>query len=51
MNSADALTPEQEERLGLTLMRAENARSGMLPKFGLFADDLSHDLGPLGQMI
>lgn len=45
------LTPIQEERLGLTLMRSETALFEMAAKFGLSPDDLSLDLGPLGRTI
>ena len=45
------LTPEQEEKLGLTLMRSEQALHSMAAKFGLKPDDLSLDLGPLGKTI
>lgn len=45
------LTPDQEERLGLTLMRSETALFDMAAKFGLSPDDLSLDLGPLGRTI
>ena len=45
------LTPEQEERLGATLMRAEQAIHDLAAKFGLGPADLSLDLGPLGRTI
>ena len=45
------LTPEQEEKLGLTLMRSEQALHSMAAKFGLKPEDLSLDLGPLGKTI
>ena len=48
---AGSLTPEQEERLGLTLMRAEAAVHDMAARFGLTPDQLSLDLGPLGRTI
>ncbi|MEM0935453.1 MAG: gas vesicle protein K [Pseudomonadota bacterium] len=48
---AGALTPEEEERLGLTLMRAEAAIREQAAHFGLRPEDLSLDLGPLGRTI
>ena len=45
------LTPEQEERLGTTLMRSQAALWDMAAKFGLKPEDLSLDLGPLGKTI
>ncbi|MCA0940841.1 gas vesicle protein K [Salipiger pacificus] len=48
---AGSLTPEQEERLGTTLMRAEEALHRLAAQFGLSPEDLSLDLGPLGRTI
>ena len=48
---AGRLTEEEEERLGLTLMRAEAAIREMAAKFGLDPGDLSLDLGPLGRTV
>lgn len=48
---AGELTPEQEEKLGLTLMRAEAALHDLADRFGLKPEDLSLDLGPLGRTI
>lgn len=45
------LSPEQEEALGTTLMRAEGAILEMAARFGLSAEDLSLDLGPLGRTV
>lgn len=45
------LTPEQEEKLGLTLMRAEAALHDLAARFGLRPEDLSLDLGPLGRTV
>ena len=45
------LTPDQEERLGTTLMRSEAALHDIAAKFGLGPQDLSLDLGPLGKTI
>jgi len=48
---AGSLTEEQEEKLGMTLMRAEQALVELAEKFGLSAADLSLDLGPLGRTV
>ena len=48
---AGTLTPQEEERLGLTLMRAEEAIAAQARAFGLTPDQLSLDLGPLGRTI
>lgn len=45
------LTPEQEEQLGSTLMRAEAAIHDLAARFGLSPEDLSLDLGPLGRTV
>jgi hypothetical protein len=45
------LTPEQEEKLGTTLMRAQSALWDMAARFGLKPEDLALDLGPLGKTI
>jgi hypothetical protein len=47
---AGKLTEEEEERLGLTLMRAEARIHDLADKFGLSPRDLSIDLGPLGRL-
>lgn len=46
-----ALTAEEEERLGLALMRSEGAIADVATKFGLDPADLSLDLGPLGRTV
>lgn len=48
---AGTLSQDEEERLGLTLMRAETALHDLASKFGLTPEDLSLDLGPLGKTI
>ena len=48
---AGTLTPDQEDKLGLTLMRAEAAIREQAAAFGLSAEDLSLDLGPLGRTV
>lgn len=50
-SEAGSLTPEEEERVGLTLQRAEHAIHEMAGKFGLTPEELSLDLGPLGRTI
>ena len=45
------LTPDQEEMLGATLMRAEAAIHDLAARFGLSPEDLSLDLGPLGRTV
>jgi hypothetical protein len=45
------LRPEQEEKLGQTLMRAEAAIHDLAARFGLRPEDLSLDLGPLGRTV
>lgn len=48
---AGRLSEEEEERLGLTLMRSEAAIRDMAAKFGLSEEELSLDLGPLGRTV
>ena len=45
------LTDEQVERLGLTLMRLEEAMARLLDHFELTPEDLNIDLGPLGPLL
>ena len=47
---AGRLTPEQEERLGDTLMRARERLLEIAAKFDLAEEDLRLDLGPLGRL-
>ncbi|MCW2319053.1 hypothetical protein M2322_004622 [Rhodoblastus acidophilus] len=47
---AGRLTPEEEEALGLTLMRAHEKILDLAEKFGLKPEDLRLDLGPLGRL-
>lgn len=44
------LTPEQEEKLGLTLMRARERLLEVAAQFDLEEKDLQLDLGPLGRI-
>jgi hypothetical protein len=48
---AGSLTEEQEERLGLTLMRLAERMGQLKAEFGLSDDDLNLDLGPLGRLL
>ncbi|MEU0395904.1 gas vesicle protein K [Streptomyces sp. NPDC006208] len=45
------LTPDQEERIGLTLMLLEDRMGTLLDTFGLRPEDLNIDLGPLGSLL
>ena len=44
------LPEETVERLGLSLMRLEQAMADLLDYFGLRREDLNVDLGPLGEL-
>ena len=44
------LTDEQVERLGLALLRLNDRMGELKETFGLTDDDLSIDLGPLGEL-
>jgi hypothetical protein len=44
------LTDEQIERLGLALLRLNERMGELKDTFGLTDDDLSIDLGPLGEL-
>ncbi|MER0449243.1 gas vesicle protein K [Streptomyces sp. NPDC006711] len=46
-----ALTEDQEERIGLTLMLLEDRMAELRSKFGLRPEDLNIDLGPLGPLL
>jgi hypothetical protein len=45
------LSDEQIERLGLTLMRLEEAMTDLCERFDLAPEDLNIDLGPLGTLL
>lgn len=47
---AGSLTPEQEEAVGLALMRARERIIELARQFGLGPADLKLDLGPLGRL-
>jgi hypothetical protein len=46
-----SLTPEEIERMGLTFLRLEERMSELKAHFGLEAEDLTLDLGPLGELL
>ncbi|MGL4241616.1 MAG: gas vesicle protein K [Beijerinckiaceae bacterium] len=48
---AGKLSPEEEESLGLTLMRAEQKIHDLAREFGLEPKDLFLNLGPLGRLV
>jgi len=48
---AGSLPDETVERLGLGLMRLEEAMTELREHFGLRAEDLNIDLGPLGPLL
>ena len=48
---AGALTPEEIERVGRTLMLLENRMAELRDHFGLTPEDLNLDLGPLGKLL
>jgi hypothetical protein len=46
-----SVTPEQEERLGLTFKRLGERMEELKREFGLEGEDLNLDLGPLGRLL
>jgi hypothetical protein len=48
---AGAMTPEETERVGLTLMLLEKRMAELRDHFGLTPEDLNLDLGPLGRLL
>lgn len=48
---AGSLSAEEIEALGLALMRLEETLHQMAASFGLDAEDLNLDLGPLGRLL
>jgi hypothetical protein len=48
---AGDLTPEQVERLGATFLALEQRMTELREHFGLAAEDLNLDLGPLGRLL
>jgi hypothetical protein len=47
----DELSDEQVEALGTALMRLEDAMTELRERYGLTAQDLNLDLGPLGTLV
>jgi hypothetical protein len=47
---ADSLDPDEIERVGISLMRLEEAVHDIARRFGLEPEDLNLDLGPLGRL-
>jgi hypothetical protein len=47
---AGTLTEDEEERIGMTLMRARDRVLELADGFGLKPSDLNLDLGPLGRL-
>ncbi len=48
---AETITPEEAERLGLTLLRSRDAVVSLCEKLGVAPDSLNQDLGPLGRLM
>jgi hypothetical protein len=46
-----ALTGAEEERVGMTLMLLDDRMARLREHFGLAAEDLNIDLGPLGPLL
>jgi hypothetical protein len=46
-----SLTPDQEERIGLTLMLLQDRMTRLLERHGLSHSELNLDLGPLGSLL
>lgn len=48
---AETITPDEAERLGLTLMRSKEAVQSICTRLGVSPDSLNLNLGPLGQLL
>lgn len=48
---AGSLTDEQVDRMGETFMKLEERMGELREQFGLSAEDLNLDLGPLGRLL
>ena len=48
---AGSLTSEEIERMGVTFLRLEQKMAELRAHFGLEAEDLNLDLGPLGELL
>ena len=45
------LTEDEEERIGVTLMRLEAGMARLRDRYGLAPEDVNLDLGPLGPLL
>ena len=48
---AETITAEEAERLGLTLMRSQEAVLSLCERLGISPTSLNLDLGPLGRLL
>jgi len=48
---AETITPDEAERLGLTLLRSKQAVQSLCDKLGVDPGSLNLDLGPLGRLL
>jgi hypothetical protein len=48
---AGTITPDEAERLGLTLLRAQQAVLSLCARLGVAPETLNLDLGPLGRLL
>ncbi len=48
---AETITPDEAERLGLTLLRSKDAVLSLCTRLGVAPDSLNLDLGPLGRLL
>jgi hypothetical protein len=48
---AGTITPDEAERLGLTLLRARQAVLSLCARLGIAPETLNLDLGPLGRLL
>lgn len=48
---AETITPDEAERLGVTLLRAREAVLSLCARMGVAPESLNLDLGPLGRLL
>jgi hypothetical protein len=48
---AETITPDEAERLGVTLLRAREAVLSLCTRMGVGPETLNLDLGPLGRLL
>jgi hypothetical protein len=48
---AETITPDEAERLGLTLLRSKEAVLSLCRRLGVAPESLNLDLGPLGRLL